>query len=140
VVPYGSKWPDDLGGKEPNGLAEFLLKRLSFLNSKYVETPRIRAHRSVRRDVERQLKKQHQPIPDDDLGAYVIHLRAPEPRHVKPSDGEMRDFERKHCWWRRAHNRILYRRTPNERATWVRAALCGDTSLPLIRTAIVVDR
>jgi len=138
IVPYGARWPDIAKGEE-HSLIEFLLKRLSFLNSKYTETPHIRAHRAVRREVERNIKPFHHPIPDD-LGAFVIHLRAPEPKPARSeAPGPGRDFERKHCWWRRAHNRILYRDTPRERPTWVRATLMGDTNLPLIRTTIVVD-
>ena len=140
-VRYGAKWPDDfIVNGHGDGLAEFFLKHLSFLNSKYVEAPHVRAHRNVRRDVERTMKKQHQPMPDD-LGAFVVHLRAPEPKPARPdSDGDARDFKRQHCWWRRAHTRILYRDTKKERATWVQATLMGDTSLPLIRKTYVVDR
>jgi hypothetical protein len=142
LIPYGAKWPDDLRSDEEgnHGLPEFLLKRLAFLNSKYVEAPHIRAHRSVRRDVERQLKKIHQPLPDD-MGAFVVHLRQPEPRPARSSADEGgREINRQHCWWRRAHTRIIYRKTPRERATWVRATLMGDTNLPLIRKTYVVDR
>jgi len=138
VVPYGSRWPD-IGQGQEFSLSEFLLKRLSFVNSKYTETPHVRAHRNVRRAVERDLKPYHHPMPDD-LGAFVIHLRAPEPKPARAEvPGPGREINRQHCWWRRAHNRILYRDKPNERATWVRATLMGDTNLPLIRTTIVVD-
>jgi len=138
LIPYGARWPEVARGEE-HSLPEFLLKRLSFLNSKYTETPHIRAHRAVRRDVERNLKPYHHPLPDD-LGAFVIHLRAPEPRPARSEiAGPGREINRKHCWWRRAHTRILFRNKPDERATWVRATLMGDTNLPLIRTTIVVD-
>jgi len=141
VIPYGAKWPDTLANQPSGDLAQFLLKRLAFLNSKYVETPRMRPHRSLRRDVERNLKPHHEQPPDADYGAFVVHLRSPEPRPaLHDFDGPMRDFKRQHCWWRRAHTRVIFRKTPNERAVYVSAALCGDTNLPLIRKTYVVDK
>jgi hypothetical protein len=140
VIGYGKLWPNDFGPTGSHSITEFFLKRIAFLNSKYVETPRLHPHRNVRRDIERQLEKQHQPPPDD-LSAFVVHLRAPEPKPARHDfDGPMRDFERKHCWWRRAHTRTIWRNTPRERAVYVSAALCGDPELPLIRKTYLVER
>ena len=139
LIPYGAKWPDTLANQPAGDLAQFLLKRLAFLNSKYVETPRMRPHRSLRREVERNLKPQHEKPPED-YSAFVVHLRSPEPRPaLSEVEGPGRDFKRLHCWWRRAHTRVIFRKTPNERAVYVSAALCGDTNLPLIRKTYVVD-
>jgi hypothetical protein len=139
VLGYGKRWPDDFRGPTRD-LAEFLLKRLAFLNSKYVDVPHVRAHRNVRREVEREITREHHKMPEN-LGAYVVHLREREPVITVGQDpGDGKDFERKHCWYRRAHTRILHRDKPNERATWVRETLMGDPRLPLIRKVIVVDR
>jgi hypothetical protein len=137
LVGYGKRWPEDFRG--PSGdLAEFLLKRLAFVNSKYVDVPKVMAHRSVRRAVEREIKP-GMVKPPEDLAAYVVHLREREQPTVvgaEPGNGPNREY--KHHWWRRAHNRVIHRGTEQERVTWVQRHLCGDPNLPPVRNKVKV--
>jgi hypothetical protein len=137
LVGYGKRWPTDFRGPSAD-LADFLLKRISFVTSKYVDVPRVVAARHVRRDVERQIKP-GMVKPPEDLAAYVVHLRERvQPLVVggEPGDGPSREYA--HHWYRRAHRRVLHRNTEMERVTWVKRHLVGDPNKPLLKNKVKV--
>ena len=168
-MPWGSKWPEYFlpqeiakfeGGssqgtgkfmqQEDDGvgqsLAGFVLRRLAFINSKYVDSKASPIPRHVRKQTQREVRPHHVPLPE--LAAHVVELRAVEPKPNKlyqhrddPMDGPWERTRGKDGhWWVRAHNMVWYRDTPNEKVVYQPAHIKGDRSKPLLKTVVIVDR
>lgn len=131
-IEYGKVWPNEFEAAETVGT---ILKWCAFLNSPFVTS----AKQKLPRHIRRQLERQNQDVPDDDVS--IVILRRALVRKPQMPSGEHPGVEWKHHWWVGDHYRAQW--YPSEQAhrvIWIAPFIKGDLSKPLLEKIYKVQR
>lgn len=122
-IPYGNRWPDDIHPSVQDGVGR-ILKRISFLNSKYVDPTPERLPRTFRRptkDDRKQETRRPEPL------IRVVKLRR-EAQEVVDQYHDDQRTGRKYTgrWWVSGHHRAQWYPSRNaHEVIWIQPYLKG---------------